>query len=193
MRRAGRRRPRARVAVLLVVGASLLTGCASPEPGGTPASSSPDAEPTAPSPPAAPTSSAPRSATPPSATPPSADPTTPPPPTSGGDLPAELTITLDETGSGVAREITLTCVPTGGDHPDPQAACATLADVGVGAFAPPPKDQMCTEQWGGPQVALVFGTVDGTAVQARFSRTNGCEISRWDAFAPLLGSAGGAI
>ena len=187
MRRAGRRRPPTRVAVLLLVGASLLTGCASP-PGDTPTSPSPDAEPTAPSPPAAPTPSAP-----PSAAPPSADPTVPSPPTSGAELPAELTITLDETGSGVTREMTLTCVPTGGDHPDPEAACATLAAVGAGAFAPPPKDQMCTEQWGGPQVALVLGTVDGAAVRARFSRTNGCEISRWDALAPLLGSAGGAI
>ena len=164
MRRVGRHRPGTRVAVLLLVGASLLTGCASPEPGDTPTSPSPDADPPVPS-----------------------------PPTSGGELAAQLTITLDETGSGVTREMTLTCVPTGGDHPDPEAACSTLAAVGAGAFAPPPKDQMCTEQWGGPQVALILGTVDGVAVRARFSRTNGCEISRWDALAPLLGSAGGAI
>ena len=28
--------------------------------------------------------------------------------------------------------------------------------------------------------------------EVRFDRTNGCEIARWDALAPLLGSAGGA-
>lgn len=103
----------------------------------------------------------------------------------------ELVITLDESGSGSTRTFTLTCDPVGGDHPDPEAACATLADAGAGAFAPVPRDVACTDLWGGPQVATVRGTVDGQAVQARFDRTNGCEISRWDTVAPLLGSRGG--
>ncbi len=33
---------------------------------------------------------------------------------------------------------------------------------------------------------------DGTPVSGAFARTNGCEISRWDALAPLLGSGGEA-
>jgi len=41
--------------------------------------------------------------------------------------------------------------------------------------------------FGGPQQATVSGTVGGQPVAAAFRRTNGCEISRWDALAPLLG------
>jgi hypothetical protein len=103
-----------------------------------------------------------------------------------------LEIRLDVRGDGTVRTTTSTCDPAGGDHPDPDAACAALdAAGGARAFAPPPSDEVCTEQYGGPQVAEVEGTVDGQQVSARFSRVNGCEISRWDALAPLLGHAGG--
>jgi hypothetical protein len=111
-----------------------------------------------------------------------------------GDEPSatRLTVVLDETGDGATRTFTLTCDPSGGDHPDAEAACAALDAGGVAAFAPTPTDVGCTEQWGGPQVATVDGTVDGERVIATFTRTNGCEISRWDTLAPLLGSTGGA-
>ncbi|UER55486.1 hypothetical protein HJG43_14130 [Kineosporiaceae bacterium SCSIO 59966] len=119
------------------------------------------------------------------------EPAEPPGSTAGG---TELTIRLDESGAGDAvRTFTLTCDPPGGDHPDPEAACRALADTGgAAAFDPVPDDMMCTEIYGGPQRATVTGTVDGTAVDAEFSRTDGCEIARWDALAPLLGSKGGA-
>ena len=121
-------------------------------------------------------------------------------PTSPGDpgaptapVAADLTVSLDSTGSGTSETWTLTCEPAGGDHPDPDAACAALAAAGgAPAFDPVPRDTACTEIWGGPQVATVEGTVDGVRVSADFSRTNGCEISRWDALADLLGSPGGA-
>ncbi|HMO11960.1 MAG TPA: SSI family serine proteinase inhibitor [Actinotalea sp.] len=106
---------------------------------------------------------------------------------------ADLTVSLDSTGSGTSETWTLTCEPAGGDHPDPDAACAALAAAGgAPAFDPVPRDTAGTEIWGGPQVATVEGTVDGVRVSADFSRTNGCEISRWDALADLLGSPGGA-
>jgi hypothetical protein len=105
---------------------------------------------------------------------------------------AELTIALDETGEGAVTTYTLTCEPAGGDHPEPEAACRALeAAGGAAAMAEPPRDQVCTDQYGGPQTAAVRGTIGGEPVQASFSRTNGCEISRWDALAPLLGSPGG--
>ncbi len=115
-------------------------------------------------------------------------------PSAGADLTGtSLTIALDEQGDGAPTTSTLTCDPPGGDHADPEAACDALAAAGgVAAFAPP-QDDMCTEQYGGPQVATVEGTVAGERVTARFSRTNGCEISRWDALAPLLGSPGGGL
>jgi hypothetical protein len=164
---------RARRGLVLAAALALLAGCATTsDPGGSPTGGGTPA----------PTTASPEPSTSPE-----------PGPTSDAEVPAELTIVLDETGSGVTRTMTLTCAPTGGDHPDAAAACATLAAVGVEAFNPPPKDEMCTEQWGGPQVATVEGTVDGESVRARFSRTNGCEISRWDAVATILGSPGGAM
>jgi hypothetical protein len=54
------------------------------------------------------------------------------------------------------------------------------------AFAPTPKDTACTEIYGGQQTAVVTGTYRGRALRATFSRTNGCEIGRWNRHAFLL-------
>lgn len=150
---------------------TVLAGC------GTPAPAPTTADPGAP----APTASDPTTVDP-TAT----DPQQPAVPT------ADLTITLDESGDGTTRTFTLTCDPVGGDHPDPDAACRALADAGPEPLRPVPRNVGCTDLWGGPQVATVRGTVDGQRVDTRFDRTNGCEIGRWDALAPLLGSRGGA-
>lgn len=118
-------------------------------------------------------------------------PSTPPPSPTG--LPADLTVSLDKTGEGDVTTWSLTCGPPGGDHPDPTAACGALeAAGGAAAFDPVPRNVACTEIWGGPQTARVEGTVDGVLINADFSRANGCEIARWEALIPLLGSAGGA-
>lgn len=110
----------------------------------------------------------------------------------GADASGEgLTVEVDD-GSGAVTRWTLTCDPVGGDHPDPEAACAAIAEAGgAGAFAPVPADSMCTQIYGGPQTARVSGTLGGALVAATFSRENGCEIARWDDLAPLLGEAGG--
>ncbi|MGZ4660154.1 MAG: serine protease inhibitor, partial [Arthrobacter sp.] len=60
------------------------------------------------------------------------------------------------------------------------------------APAAPGSDRACTQQYGGPQKATVTGSVDGVAVDSSFARTNGCEISAWDAAKNVLGAAGGA-
>jgi hypothetical protein len=168
-----------RIATALALAAVLmLAGCGGGGGGVTPEPAPPGGNPTGPD--------APRSSTPggsPSTTSP-ASPATP--------IAAELTITLDETGDGATRTFTLTCAPAGGNHPQAQAACAALAAAGPEAFAPVAPDRMCTEIYGGPQVATVTGTVAGQPVNATFSRTDGCEIARWDALADLLGSPGGA-
>lgn len=83
---------------------------------------------------------------------------------------------------------TLTCSPAGGDHPDPEAACAALADAGADVFAPVPADRPCTMIYGGPETATVTGHIEQTPVDAEFNRVNGCEIDRWERLAPLLGS-----
>ncbi|MBO1753393.1 hypothetical protein J4G33_16410 [Actinotalea sp. BY-33] len=105
----------------------------------------------------------------------------------------DLTITVDPTGEGASSTYTLTCDPAGGDHPDPEAACALLEEVGVEAFAPVPRDASCTQQYGGPQTATVEGTLGGEQIDARFAYTDGCEISRWDGVADLLPADAGLL
>lgn len=97
-----------------------------------------------------------------------------------------LTITFDANGKGTdVKTWTLTCDPAGGDHPDAVGACAALA-AAKDPFAPLAKDAICTDIYGGPSVATIKGTWRGQPVDARYSRENGCQISRWDAVAKAI-------
>ena len=49
-----------------------------------------------------------------------------------------------------------------------------------------PQEAVCTQIYGGDETATVTGVVRGQQVDASFNRTNGCEIARWEALAPLL-------
>jgi Subtilisin inhibitor-like len=80
---------------------------------------------------------------------------------------------------GPVRNWTLEC-PPGGSLPNAATACARLEALGDEAFAPLAKDIVCAQIYGGPQVAEVRGTFDGRPVEARFNRTNGCEMERWN-------------
>ena len=72
--------------------------------------------------------------------------------------------------------------------PDPAAALAAVERFGEDIFFPKPgPPKLCTQQYGGPQVAIVTGTFRGRTVHSTFTRTDGCEIARWKAMAPLLG------
>ena len=46
--------------------------------------------------------------------------------------------------------------------------------------------------YGGPQKAVVKGTIGGERIWSSFSRRNGCEIARWARFSPWLLPPGGA-
>jgi hypothetical protein len=83
------------------------------------------------------------------------------------------------------KKWTLRCEPPGGTLPRPGRACSTLL-LNRGALRPVPPGTACTQIYGGPQEALVTGTVRGKRVWARFNRRNGCEISRWSRLAPLF-------
>jgi len=81
---------------------------------------------------------------------------------------------------------TLRCGPVGGSHPARAAACRRLAIVGRRAFLPLPADTACTQIFGDDRTALVTGKVDGRSVWARFSRSDGCRIARYDNLRPIL-------
>ncbi|MCV2393168.1 subtilase-type protease inhibitor [Actinotalea sp. M2MS4P-6] len=179
------RRAVARTAVatsVLAVAALVLAGCASGTSAGDGTDAPSDTSTTAPD---APTSSDSDAGGGAAGTRPSGSP-------SLEGLAADLTVSVDASGEGDVQVWTLTCDPPGGDHPDPEWACAALeAAGGVAAFEPVPRTAVCTEIYGGPQTAHVEGTVGGEPVNADFSRQNGCEIARWDALQALLGDVAG--
>jgi hypothetical protein len=92
--------------------------------------------------------------------------------------PTTLEISVSARGEGPTKTWTLRC-PSGGTLPNAARACSRLLRLDD-PFAPVPKDVACTEIYGGPQVAEVRGTFRGRRVNTRFSRTDGCEISRWN-------------
>lgn len=115
----------------------------------------------------------------------------------GGEPAADLTGTGDlqllyvpEPGVK-ARAATLSCPAT---KPDERAACEQLESL-EDPFAPVPPDAACTFIFGGPEQITAYGTWEGQKVDTKFVRTNGCEIDRYAAVAPvllpLLGGPGG--
>ncbi|MGH2949761.1 MAG: SSI family serine proteinase inhibitor [Solirubrobacteraceae bacterium] len=97
----------------------------------------------------------------------------------------ELVVRVDRDGPRGpedAREATVRC-PGGSD------ACAAAAELSAADFAPVPGNRACTLQYGGPDTARVTGTLRGEEIDARFSRTDGCEIHRWETVRQLLDAA----
>lgn len=89
-----------------------------------------------------------------------------------------LAIAVTPGGESPTKLWTLRC-PSGGTLPRATSACRRLLRLDD-PFAPVPKGVACTEVYGGPQVAEVHGRYRDRQVDARFSRTNGCEIARWN-------------
>jgi hypothetical protein len=115
--------------------------------------------------------------------------------TGGGEARTRLTIerTLSgeeglEPAEGYEEGVwTLTCSPAGGDHPEPEAACAEVEEAGADAFTSgDTSDMMCTMQVGGPEVVHVTGHVGGTEVDTEFNKRNGCEIERFESLSTVF-------
>jgi hypothetical protein len=100
---------------------------------------------------------------------------------------ADLTVRVDRDGAGgsAARAARVRCAEATDSD-----VCAHVAALTAEHFAPTPDDVACTQQYGGPDTATVTGTLRGEAIDARFSRENGCEIARWEKVAALLEAAG---
>jgi len=89
-----------------------------------------------------------------------------------GSKPRVLTLRCAEKATGTVR--------------NPAAACARLQRLGPAGFRPTPPNTACTEISGGPSTARVTGLFLGFPLWVRLSRTNGCEIARWQRVAFLL-------
>jgi hypothetical protein len=101
-----------------------------------------------------------------------------------GTAPAtNLVVTVDQDGphgSQRAKTVRLRC---------PGAGCALTRRLTVKDFAPPRPDVACNMIYGGPETATVKGTLRGSHIQASFSRTDGCQTSRWERVKALLRAA----
>ena len=72
----------------------------------------------------------------------------------------------------------------------PGAHCQAASGLKAGDFAPTPQGVACSMIYGGPETATVQGTLRGKPIDARFSRTDGCQTSRWRKVQRLLAAAG---
>ena len=99
----------------------------------------------------------------------------------------DLRVTVYPNGvSGDSTTWTLQCEPTGGDHPDRDAACARLEalDDPFGKIKPVPR---CDEIPGAsPEVAVIEGSFRGRTIDERFDRSSGCVFERWDRLGPVF-------
>jgi hypothetical protein len=105
----------------------------------------------------------------------------------------ELTVVYDD-GSGRKTTGALTCrganrsatgaLEAGGASP------AELCEQALGnaelLTKKPDEGRQCTQVYGGPETAVVTGTIGGERVNRRFTRTNGCEIADYTRAAGLL-------
>lgn len=117
-------------------------------------------------------------------------------PPAGSPYDVDLTVTLTESPSGADHEFILRAaegrLSPASTLPDAPAALAAVEQFGEEIFFPVPNPhRICTQQYGGPQVAVVTGWFRGRKVSSRFSRTDGCEIARWRTMAALLGGIAG--
>ena len=108
---------------------------------------------------------------------------------------ADLTITMQLDPDADSTTYRLACLGdtatlTGDTAPrSAESMCLALNDLPIrdrlvnGA----PAVQVCTLQYGGPEVARVTGTLDGSTVDTELYRSNGCGIAGWQllsAFVP---------
>lgn len=96
------------------------------------------------------------------------------------------------TGIACTRSSPATCrgtleCPAASDESEDAELCAWLAREGVHVLTAKEEDgrQVCTQQYGGPEVATVTGTIGEAKIDATFSREDGCAISRFDEASPL--------
>jgi hypothetical protein len=92
-----------------------------------------------------------------------------------------VTVDADGTGPEAPKQLRVRC-----DAERTDDACEDIANMPPGTWEPVKPRRVCTDIFGGPEVARVSGTLAGAPLSAKFSRQNGCEVTRWTLAAPLL-------
>ena len=107
---------------------------------------------------------------------------------------ADLTFTVQLDSDAGATTYRLACLGdtatlTGETAPgSAESMCLALDDLPIrdrlanGA----PTDQLCTQQYGGPEIARVTGMLDGIVIDTELHRTDGCGIADWQLLSALL-------
>jgi hypothetical protein len=115
---------------------------------------------------------------------------------SAGETTLRIAFFRDGNDPSTRTRWTLTCSrnggSSGGSYPRRAAACSVLDRLGASVFAPVPQNVACSEIFGGSQVAIISGRVDGRRVWARFRRDDGCQVNRWERAGALLPRTTGA-
>ena len=102
--------------------------------------------------------------------------------------PTALSISYRPTPNAEPSIARLDCARPGAGQE--RRACREVESIPAGTFDPVPPDRACTEIYGGPETARIYGTVGGQGIDADFSRVNGCEIERWESVSFLLEATG---
>ncbi|MFM8829041.1 MAG: hypothetical protein ACKOGE_07165 [Actinomycetota bacterium] len=105
-----------------------------------------------------------------------------PAPQAGDPGTGNLQITYIPGAGATPRQADLVCPAMGSDA---AAACEQIESL-TAAFDPVPGDQACSQQYGGPEQIVLYGRWAGQPVDTTLTRTNGCEIDRYESLAPVL-------
>jgi hypothetical protein len=114
----------------------------------------------------------------------------PQPSASAAAAKVSLTVVVKASPGATPKRWTLRCDPTGGTHPDAQAACRQLL-AAKNPFAPIPRGIMCPMIVAGPQRATISGIFFGQHVASNFSRS-GCQATKWSELGDVFGVGAGS-
>ena len=109
----------------------------------------------------------------------------------GGDDSVSLTVTFSrEPGSRQVAHLRCTASSARADGflraVGARRACATARRIAAFLASRPDPNRACSQIFGGPERALVTGTIGGRRVRRAFSRTDGCKVADWRRAMPLL-------
>lgn len=104
----------------------------------------------------------------------------------------EISYSTDESMDNSLNYVsyTLTCSLNGnaeGTHPKAEESCAHLkANPEIFQTNKNDENQICTMIYGGPQKATITGEINDEEVSFKLDRRDGCAISVWDSWGPIL-------